>query len=661
MQHHLLSCFHNIILRMESHHIPNLLAQEALVSEIPHNTDLLSQDTQTLPLQDNHSSFPTNNQQKNIFVVNDPEVTRCGYAVESQNVATVKLVAPDKERKYAEEIAIVYKLSADTNNNKEKVRSLICSIMTSQVRKICFDAQESIAYLVKKFDVDHKQAIGSWVILDPKVGGWLLNPEHPPITFKETALLLQAPILQVSCGHQDDQLYCDLEALSHVTRILHARLCHHQLWTIFHLEMRVMPILAVMELRGIRVDRQVLKRTGQMLKLKIQEVEKRCHEVSGSVFNVTSYSQLRTVLFQELKLDVKNGVNVPRTSRGQKSTSEVALGRLLGCHRLPALVLRHRLLSKLKTTYVDGIMACLQGSYIKASWEQTSACTGRIQCCNPNLQSIPKQPVTVMVGDTETVVLAREFFCSRDGYVLVSADFQQMELRVLAHLSQDAMLQAGFKQSKQPIDIFKQLSSLWLEKDVFEVTPSERERTKRVVYAVIYGAGQEKLAEVLQISPPEAMDIITSFIRHFPSIPSYMRSVVDLCRAQGFLTTIFSRRRFFPRITSHDPGVQAHTERQAVNFVIQGSGADISKAAMVQTGAALASHQHIDASLLIHIHDELVWEVRSEHLDEFIDMVRTIMEDTHQICGPSVKFSVPLPVSICTGLNWAHMHPWTHF
>nr|XP_053657087.1 DNA polymerase nu-like [Cherax quadricarinatus] len=172
---------------------------------------------------------------------------------------------------------------------------------------------------------------------------------------------------------------------------------------------------------------------------------------------------------------------------------------------------------------------------------------------------------------TETVVLAREFFCSRDGYILVTADFQQTELRMLAHLSQDAVLLAGFRQQKpQLTDIFKQLSALWLAKDVSEVTISERERTKRIVYAVMYGAGREKLSEVLHISLHEAKDIISSFTKHFPGIPGYMRYVVDLCKAQGFLTTIFNRRRFFPGIMSQDSAIQAQAERQAVNFIIQG-------------------------------------------------------------------------------------------
>ncbi|XP_042223269.1 DNA polymerase nu-like [Homarus americanus] len=265
-----------------------------------------------------------------------------------------------------------------------------------------------------------------------------------------------------------------------------------------------------------------------------------------------------------------------------------------------------------------------------------------------------------MTSMQETVVLARECFCSRDGYILLAADFQQTELRMLAHMSQDSVLQAGFKQSKKcTVDIFKQLSAMWLDKDVSEVTTSERERTKRVVYSVVYGAGREKLGEVLDISPLDAKDIITSFMKRFPGIPAYMRSVVNLCKSQGFLTTIFNRRRFFPGIKSQDSVIQAQAERQAINFVIQGSAADISKAAMVQTEVALASRPDLDAKLLIHIHDEMVWEVCSKDLDTVIDIVEPIMENTQQLCGPFVHLTVPLPVAICTGTNWAHMHPWT--
>ncbi|XP_050716052.1 uncharacterized protein LOC126998427 isoform X2 [Eriocheir sinensis] len=517
-------------------------------------------------------------------------------------------------------ISVVYKIPLGINFNKEEVRSVMSCIMKSDVRKISFDAQETITLLVEKLEIDHKEVISSWVVLDPKIGGWLLDSDHPPVTFKQTALALKVPLPQAGSGqHTEEEIRSDLEALSKLTASLHTHLSCLGLWTIFlHLEMRITPVLAVMELRDIRVDRAILKEIGQRLKHKIEEVERRCHQVSGSVFNVASHAQLRSVLYQELKLDLKARVTIPRTAKGQKSTGEVALGRLGDHHPLPGLVLQHRLLNKLKTTYVDGILACLHGSCVRASWEQTSASTGRIQCRHPNLQNIPKQPVLVEVDGDEMVVRARECFCSRTGHVLVAADFQQTELRMLAHLSQDSVLLAGFKEpNPSNIDIFKQLSATWLDKPVNEVTSCDRERTKRVVYAVMYGAGKEKLSEVLHISLSEARDIISSFMKRFPSIPAYMKSVVELCRQQGFLTTIFRRRRSFPGITSKDPTVQSQAERQAVNFIIQGSAADLSKAAMVQTEAALAQQPELDAKLLIHIHDELVWEVHAEHTQAF--------------------------------------------
>ncbi|XP_045138981.1 DNA polymerase nu-like [Portunus trituberculatus] len=496
------------------------------------------------------------------------------------------------------------------------------------------------------------------MILDPKIGGWLMNSDHPPITFQQTAIALKVSLPEAGIGQQpEEEIFKDMEALSLVGAALHTRLVQLSLWTIFlHLEMRITPILAVMELRDIRVDRAILKQTGQKLMLKIEEVEQRCHQVSGSVFNVASHVQLRSVLYQELKLDLKTGIAIPRTTKGQKSTCEAALGRLKDLHPLPGLVLQHRLLNKLKTTYVDGILACLHGSCVRAAWEQTAASTGRIQCHHPNLQNIPKQPVTVEVDGSEMVVRARKCFCSREGHLLVSADFQQTELRVLAHLSQDAELLAGFRQPNNT-DIFKQLTASWLDKAASDVTSYEREQTKRVVYGVMYGAGREKLSEVLHITSAEASDIISSFTKRFPSIPAYIKSVIKVCRQQGFLTTIFRRRRFFPNITSHDTAVQSQAERQAVNFIIQGSAADLSKAAMVQTEAALARWPDIDAKLLMHIHDELVWEVHTDHTQNFCDMIGRIMEDTQQLCGSLVHLTVPLPVTVSTGTNWADMQP----
>uniref|UniRef100_A0A0P4WGC6 DNA-directed DNA polymerase family A palm domain-containing protein n=1 Tax=Scylla olivacea TaxID=85551 RepID=A0A0P4WGC6_SCYOL len=267
-------------------------------------------------------------------------------------------------------ISAVYKVSLGINFNKEEIRSVVNCIMNSEACKIGFDAQESITFLVEKLEIDHREVISSWVILDPKIGGWLMNSDHPPITFQQTAIALKVSLPQAEVGKRpEEEISKDMEALSLVAAVLHARLVQLSLWTIFlHLEMRITPILAVMELRDIRVDRAILKQIGQRLKLKIEEVERRCHQVSGSVFNVASHAQLRSVLYQELKLDVKAGVAVPRTTKGQKSTCEAALGRLRDLHPLPGLVLQHRLLNKLKTTYVDGILACLHGSCVRAAW-----------------------------------------------------------------------------------------------------------------------------------------------------------------------------------------------------------------------------------------------------------------------------------------------------
>ncbi|KAG8296423.1 hypothetical protein J6590_057535 [Homalodisca vitripennis] len=381
---------------------------------------------------------------------------------------------------------------------------VIQKFLTTPVKVVCFEVQAVYMLLI---DVFHIQDTTGWMAFDPLVGCWLLDPDNPVTNFAEVLnkLELDNELLVVSYKADIKTQACDLLPVLDITMdIMEKRLSATSLWTVFtDLEMKLTPLLAIMECSSIFVDIKKLHETSRVIDKRLRKLQKEAYELVGHPFQLNSHQQLRNVLFDELKLDAKFNIVVKQTEQGAKSTSEVVLCQLKRFHPLPKIVLEQRHLQKVKSTYVDGLQQFVRkDGTIGSTWEQTGAATGRITSKNPNLQAIPKVPVVLQ--DLEKIYL-RAIFKSREGFSFLAADFQQIEFRVFAHFTQDENIIQMFREGR---DIFTQLAGQWLGGDGGE----EREKIKRIVYSVMYGAGPQKLAEYLHVDIHEAARIITNFV-----------------------------------------------------------------------------------------------------------------------------------------------------
>ncbi|CAK1595701.1 unnamed protein product [Parnassius mnemosyne] len=542
-----------------------------------------------------------------------------------------------------------YYLGGSLSKHKGIIRHLI-----NNNSVVCYEGKNLLTHFFQYLGSDVSKDIK---ILDAKIGGSLLDPDNPPNNFSELQKLLTYEpeyTIATDCLQQKSAWYISL--LKECWDKLQQSLVAQGLWNIFvEIEMRVMPIISGMEHRGVSVDLETLKCMEKLLLEKMKTVEQECYKAAGKTFQINSAVQVRVILYDELKLDSKCNVKIRETiCKGAKSTSEVMLRSLIHKHILPKLILEYRHLHKAHATFLSGIAQCVRGGVVKPLWEQTAAATGRISCNSPNLQAVPKTPFSLTlfpregaVDDAQTLNL-RSLYVGRSGHYLLAADFKQMECRVFALAAADNSL----LQALSSPDLFRVLSAAWLNKPESEVTNEERERTKRVVYASMYGAGVNKLADVLGLGYEHALSVVTSFNRTFPSLKSFGRAVVSRCERDGRLSTPCGRTRYFKDITSTDFTTKAQAERKAINFIIQGSAADLCKMAMVKAEQHLRnSDPPIDAYLLLQIHDELVWEVRDEDLSRAAELIKSAMEG----CGYECGMPMVLPVALSYGRNWGEM------
>ncbi|KAK3610435.1 hypothetical protein CHS0354_016612 [Potamilus streckersoni] len=540
-------------------------------------------------------------------------------------------------------------------------------LLRSDSRKVCYNSKELMISLLRQYCFDASSVSTCWTVLDPMVAMWILDPDRPAMSFPQivTTLNLTQQISTLSMA----TINRDLRNLSAVMKELYQRLMAQDMWELFYkVEMKLTPVLAAMEITEFKIDTSILGNFSDILKKKLLQLEEKAHECVGHTFSLTSHPQLRQVLFEELRLNamLPQTTKLTKTSVGHEpSTSEVVLNHLTKYHPLPGIILEHRQLQKLKCTYVDGILSCVKKDKLLTHWDQTAAATGRVTSFQPNVQTIPKVPVTIIfmnksyvIGkedeERKVVIFARDPFISHEGYSFMAADFQQIELRLLAHLASDPLLLKIFNNPESP-DIFFELTSQWLGKPALEVTNAEREQTKRVVYSIMYGAGKEKLAEYLRVSVETAKAMMTSFQAKFPAVSQFSKKCISFCQKNGYTTTIFKRRRKFQNINHPAPHLSAQAERQAINFCVQGSAADLCKAAMIQLQLALNCRHHLKARLLIQIHDEILLEVADEHINEVKDIVKRVMESGDSLCGHMVKLKVPIKVSVSVGKRWGHM------
>ncbi|MEW6170210.1 MAG: DNA polymerase I, partial [Candidatus Omnitrophota bacterium] len=398
----------------------------------------------------------------------------------------------------------------------------------------------------------------------------------------------------------------------------------------FKLEMPLVSVLADMELNGIKVDVRFLNNLNKKIEERLRDLIKQIYQESKEEFNINSPKQLSVILFEKLKLPV-----IKKTKTGF-STDEEVLVTLAKTHDLPKLILEYRQLAKLKSTYIDGLLPLVdKDNKLHTTFLQTGTETGRLSSSNPNLQNIP---IKTDLGRE----IRRAFIASKD-YIL-SSDYSQIELRILAHLSEDKNLIKAFKDNQ---DVHKTTAASIFGIDEISVTDKMRETAKRINFGIIYGMSQFGLAKDLDITYEEAQSFIDTYFLRYPKVKDYIEKQIKLARTQGFVTTILNRRRYLPGILSKNNSIRMLSERQAVNTSIQGSAADLIKLAMLNVDQEL-KNKNLHSRMILQVHDELVFDVVKNELDEIKKIVREKMENV-------IKLEVPVKVKISIGENWLEL------
>lgn len=403
------------------------------------------------------------------------------------------------------------------------------------------------------------------------------------------------------------------------------------------LEMPLLPVLAGMEQSGVAIDAAAFRAFLDDVQGRLDQLTAHVYELAGTQFNIRSAQQLGDVLFNGL------GLPAPRkTKGGQASTSQQTLEKLAGQHPVVDSILQYRKLEKMRSTYLDPLPRLVdpQGR-IHTTFNQKATATGRLSSSNPNLQNIP---VRGPLGKR-----MRSCFIAGPGRLLVSADYSQVELRVLAHVSQDPALLEAFRNGE---DIHARTAALVYDLPPDQVSPDQRRNAKTINFGLIYGMGAQKLAQELKISTTQAKDFIARYFERLQGLKEFYEGVEASARKHGFVTTLGGRRRLLPDINSASGQAAALARRQAINTVIQGSAADIIKLAMLAV-ARDERLRELDARLLLQVHDELLLEVPADAAEEAGALVARLMQD---VCPAGKELSVPLLVDWGTGHDWGAAH-----
>ncbi|NVK15165.1 MAG: DNA polymerase I, partial [Rhodobacteraceae bacterium] len=401
------------------------------------------------------------------------------------------------------------------------------------------------------------------------------------------------------------------------------------------LERPLVPVLADMERNGIKVDRDTLSRMSNAFAQKMAGLEAEIHELAGETFNVGSPKQLGEILFDKMGLE---GGKKGKT--GAYATGADILEDLATEHDLPARVLDWRQLSKLKSTYTDALQDHINADTgrVHTSYAQTGASTGRMASTDPNLQNIPVR--------TEEGRRIREAFVAEEGNVLLSLDYSQIELRILAHMAGIDALKQAFAEG---VDIHAMTASEMFEVPLEEMTPEIRRQAKAINFGVIYGISGFGLARNLRIPRKDAQGFIDRYFERFPGIRKYMDSTVEFAKEHGYVQTLFGRKIHTAEINAKGPKA-GFAKRAAINAPIQGTAADVIRRAMIRMPEAIA---HLPARMLLQVHDELLFEVPEAAVEETIETARQVMENA---ADPAVHLDVKLVVDAGRGSNWAEAH-----
>jgi DNA polymerase-1 len=400
------------------------------------------------------------------------------------------------------------------------------------------------------------------------------------------------------------------------------------------IEQPLVPVLLQIEETGVLLDREMLAKQSTELAKKMQELEKEAHALAGSPFNLGSPKQLQQILFEQLELPV-----IRKTPKGQPSTAEDVLVELAGDYDLPRVIIDYRGVSKLKSTYTDKLPLQIAASTgrVHTSYHQAVAATGRLSSTDPNLQNIP-----IRTPEGRRI---RQAVVAPEGHLLLAADYSQIELRIMAHLSADAGLMNAFAADQ---DVHQATAAEVFELDLDEVNADQRRSAKAINFGLMYGMSAFGLAKQLGISRGQAQEYVDLYFDRYPGVKAYMDDIRKTAREQGFVETVFGRRLYLPEINARNANLRQYAERTAINAPMQGTAADIIKRAMIDVQAWL-DESEAKGRMIMQVHDELVFEVAQDSIDPFEEQIIGIM-------SAAADLSVPLRVEAGRGINWDQAH-----
>jgi DNA polymerase-1 len=507
----------------------------------------------------------------------------------------------------------------------ENPGNIIKNILSDpEIRKISHDLKKITVSLARE------NINLSGLYFDTMIAAYLINPAKSGYALGD----LVWDYLGKPLGTQSPDNLRTLDLILQLKPRLEKELRDKELFSLFRdLEMPLVEVLAEMELSGIKLDLKALSELSKSVEKKLIGLIGDIYSLSGCQFNINSPKQLREVLFEKLKLPVF------KKRKTGPSTDEGVLRNLAGQHKLPSLLLEYRQLTKLKSTYIDALPELVDSrtGRVHTSFNQTGTETGRLSSSNPNLQNIPIK--TDIGKNIRRAIIA----FSKESYLL-SCDYSQIELRILAHISRDEDLILAFKKNK---DVHKTTASLIYGVDEQDVNDSMREVAKRVNFGIIYGLTAYGLSRDLGISVDEAQGFIDAYFARYPKVKEYINEQIKKARQHGFVNTILGRRRYIPEINNKNQGIRQFAERQAANTPIQGSASDLIKLAMIQIHNKM-KERNLKTKMILQIHDELLFDVPLKELNEFTKLVKDKMENV-------LKLDVPIKVDMKRGKNWLEM------
>ncbi len=504
------------------------------------------------------------------------------------------------------------------SKNSELFRKILTN---SSVKKYTRNSKQIFAYADKYgFEVNS-------LVFDTELAAYLLEPSSKDYSDEN---LCKAYEIDLPLADDEQQRqYAPLAVYDRLCEKLMNKIkANEQERLLSEVEIPLANVLAKMENIGFGVDRQGIERYGKMLTEQISSLEQSIYESAGTIFNINSPKQLGKVLFEELGLPCKK-----KTKSGYSTNAEV-LESLRYEHPVVEMVLNYRTLTKLNSTYCEGLLKVIAADgRIHSSFNQTETRTGRISSTEPNLQNIPVR--------TELGREMRKFFRAEKGWVLVDADYSQIELRVLAHISNDENMINAFKNND---DIHAITASQVFNLPLEMVTPVMRGRSKAVNFGIVYGIGAFSLAKDIGVTNKEASQYIKNYLAHYSGVDIYMKSIVERAKQNGYVETMFGRRRYLPELTSSKHMLRAFGERVARNMPIQGTAADIIKIAMIKVNDRI-KRENLQARLILQVHDELIVEAPAEESQIVTRILKEEMEN-------AVSLSVPLIADAAMGDTW---------